>query len=118
MRKGLTFEAAQHVHRRRGRSLIVASVAVCIVGLALSSAGASVWGADRRAAAQARFDDTFAAERGNVTEVVERYHRMLIVAQGFFSIRRPTEQGFQRFAGSFDLPRAYPAVIALQFVER
>jgi diguanylate cyclase (GGDEF)-like protein/PAS domain S-box-containing protein len=118
MRKGLTFEAAHQLHRRRGRSLIVASIAACVVGLAVSSVGATVWGADRRDAAEARFQDSVATERANVTEVVERYRRMLTVTQGFFSIRTPTQRQFERFAASLELPDAYPGVIALQFVER
>jgi len=118
MRKSLTFEAAQQLHRRRGRSLIVASVAACVLGLAFSVSGASIWGADRRDAAEARFQDAIATEHADVIKVVGDYRRMLMVTQGFFSIREPSQGEFQAFAGSLDLARAYPSVIALQFVER
>jgi len=118
MRKSLTFEAAQQLHQRRGRSLIMASVAAFVLGIAVSASSASVWGADRRDAAQARFQDAVATEHADVVDVVAQYRRMLTVVQGFFTIRAPSQREFESFAGSIDLPQAYPSVIALQFVER
>jgi diguanylate cyclase (GGDEF)-like protein/PAS domain S-box-containing protein len=118
MRRSLTFEAAQQLHRRRGRSLIVASVAACVLGIAVSVSGATTWGADHRDAAEARFQDAVATEHTTVVKVVGEYRRMLTVTQGFFSIRAPRLREFQRFTESFELAQAYPSVIALQFVER
>ena len=118
MRKGLTFEAAQQLHRRRGRSLIAASVAAFVLGLAVSVSGATIWGADRRDAAEARFQDAVASEHASVVDVIGQYRRMLTVTQGFFSTRAPSQREFQGFVESFELHNAYPAVIALQFVER
>jgi hypothetical protein len=43
---------------------------------------------------------------------------MLTVTQGFFSVREPSQQEFQHFAQSFELAQTFPAVIALQFIER
>jgi uncharacterized membrane protein len=48
MRKGLTFEAAKNLHRRRARTLIFASVAALVLGSTVSAAVAAAWGADRR----------------------------------------------------------------------
>jgi diguanylate cyclase (GGDEF)-like protein/PAS domain S-box-containing protein len=118
MRKGLTFEAAQQLHRRRGRSLIAAAMAASVLGLAVSGAGAIIWGADRRDAAEARFQDAVTTQEGDVTGVVGEYRRMLTVTQGFFSVRDPSQREFQHFARSFELGQTYPAVIALQFIER
>jgi diguanylate cyclase (GGDEF)-like protein/PAS domain S-box-containing protein len=118
MRKSLTFEAAQQLHRRRGRSLIAAAMAAFVLGLAVSVSGSVIWGADRRDAAEARFQDAVAAQHANVIEVVGAYRRMLTVTQGFFSTRDPSQREFQHFTRSFELGQAYPAVIALQFVER
>jgi diguanylate cyclase (GGDEF)-like protein/PAS domain S-box-containing protein len=118
MRKSLTFEAAQELHRRRGRSLIVASIAACVLGLAVSASGATTWGADRRDAAEARFQDAVTSAHADVVGVVGEYRRMLTVTQGFFSVRGPNQREFQGFADSLDLTHAYPSVIALQFIER
>ena len=118
MRKSLTFEAAQELHRRRGRSLIAASLAACVLGLAFSISGASIWGAEHQDAAETRFEDAVATEHADVIDVVGQYRRMLTVAQGFFSVREPTQREFESFAKSLDLSEAYPSVIALQFVER
>ena len=118
MRRSRTFEAARQLHRRRGRSLIVASVAASVCGVALSVTAASVWGADRRDAAEARFRDVVTAEHASVEQTVSEYRRMLTVAQGFLSIREPTAKGFERFARSLQLSRAHPSVVALQVIER
>jgi diguanylate cyclase (GGDEF)-like protein/PAS domain S-box-containing protein len=98
--------------------LIVASVAASVCGVALSVTAASVWGADRRDAAEARFHDVVAAEHASVRQTVSEYRRMLTVAQGFLSIREPSPKGFARFARSLQLSQAHPSVVALQVIER
>ncbi len=118
MRTSLTFEAARKQHRRRGRSLIAASIAMLVIGLAVSVASATVWGMDRRDAAEARFQDAVAAQRSHVTTTVEEYRRMLAVTQGFFSTVDPSDPQFQRFVGALSLAEAHPSVVALQFIER
>jgi diguanylate cyclase (GGDEF)-like protein/PAS domain S-box-containing protein len=118
MRKGLTFEAAKKLHKRRGRSLIFASIAWFVVGVTVSFAVSSAWGADRRDAADARFQDTLTLQHDSVTGVVGTYRRMLTVTQGFFEVTDPTPNKFLRFSGSLDLTDSHPSVIALQFVKR
>ena len=118
MRKGLTFEAAKTQHRRRGRSLIFAGVAALAVGMTLSFVVSSAWGADRQDAAQTRFDDAVATQRGRVEDTVRAYRRMLTVTQGFFEVADPTPAQFARFSGSLELTDAHPAVIGLEFIER
>ena len=109
MRKGLTFEAAKTQHRRRGRSLIFAGVAALAVGMTLSFVVSSAWGADRQDAAQTRFDDAVATQRGRVEDTVRAYRRMLTVTQGFFEVADPTPAQFARFSGSLELTDAHPA---------
>jgi|1185.fasta_scaffold09772_1 diguanylate cyclase (GGDEF)-like protein/PAS domain S-box-containing protein len=118
MRKGLTFEAARQQHRKRGRSLIVAAIAALALGTLLSFVVASAWGADRRDAAQARFDDAVATQRTSVSDTVRAYQRMLTVTQGFLEVGDPTAAQFTRFSESLQLTDAHPAVIGLEFIER
>jgi diguanylate cyclase (GGDEF)-like protein/PAS domain S-box-containing protein len=118
VRKGLTFEAAKQQHRRRGRSLIFAAIAALAVGMTLSFVVSSAWGADRQDAAQTRFDDAVATQRGRVEDTVRAYRRMLTVTQGFFEVSDPTPAQFARFSGSLELTDAHPAVIGLEFIER
>jgi diguanylate cyclase (GGDEF)-like protein/PAS domain S-box-containing protein len=79
---------------------------------------ASAWGADRQAAAQARFDDTLATQTIHVADTVRAYRRMLTVTQGFLEVADPTPAQFARFADSLELTDAHPAVIGLEFIER
>jgi diguanylate cyclase (GGDEF)-like protein/PAS domain S-box-containing protein len=118
MRKGLTFEAAKKLHRRRGRSLIFASIAMLVLGSAMSLAVASAWGADRRDAGEARFQDATSLQRAKVEATVRSYRRMLTVTQGFFRVEDPTSEQFLAFSQSLELPDAHPSVIALQFIQR
>jgi diguanylate cyclase (GGDEF)-like protein/PAS domain S-box-containing protein len=118
MRKGLTFEAAKNLHRRRARTLIFASVAALVVGSTVSAAVAAAWGADRRDAAEARFQDAVSLQRGHIEETVRAYRRMLTVTQGFFEVEDPTEEQFYGFTDSLELTDAHPSVIALQFIRR
>ena len=118
MRKGLTFEAAKTLHRRRARTLILASVAALVLGSTVSAAVAAAWGADRRDAAETRFQDAVAVQRTHIEETVRAYRRMLTVTQGFFQVQDPSEEQFYGFVGSLELPDAHPSVIALQFIRR
>ena len=118
MRKGLTFEAAKNLHRRRARTLIFASVAALVLGSTVSAAVAAAWGADRRDAAEARFQDAVTVQRTHVEETVRAYRRMLTVTQGFFQVQDPTSEQFYGFADSLELADAHPSVIALQFIRR
>ena len=109
MRKGLTFEAAKTQHRRRGRSLIFAGVAALAVGIDVCpSPCPSAWGADRQDAAQTRFDDAVATQRGRVEDTVRAYRRMLTVTQGFFEVADPTPAQFTRFSGFVGAHRRAP----------
>jgi hypothetical protein len=91
MRKGLTFEASKDLHRRRARTLIFASVAALVLGSTVSAAVAAAWGADRRDAADARFQDVVSLQRGRIEDTVHAYRRMLTVTQGSSRSRiRPT----------------------------
>jgi diguanylate cyclase (GGDEF)-like protein/PAS domain S-box-containing protein len=118
MRKGLTFEAAKSLHRRRARTLIFASVAVLVLGSTVSAAVAAAWGADRRDAAETRFQDAVTVQRAHVEETVRSYRRMLTVTQGFFQVQDPTDDQFYGFTDSLELADAHPSVIALQFIRR
>jgi diguanylate cyclase (GGDEF)-like protein/PAS domain S-box-containing protein len=117
MRKGLTFEAARKLHRRRGRSLIFAAIAWFVLGVTASIAVSTVWAAGRRDAAEARFQDEMDLQVDRLTVTVRSYRRMLAVTQGFFEVTDTTSGQFLRFSRSLDLP-SRPSVIALQFVER
>ena len=118
MRKGLTFEAAKKLHRKRGRSLIFAAIAWFAVGVTASAAVSSVWGADRRDAAEARFQDAVTLQQEHVQTTVRSYRRMLAVTQGFLDVTDPTYHQFLRFSASLELSDSLPSVIALQFIER
>ena len=118
MRKGLTFEAARNLHRRRARTLLFASVAALVLGSTVSAAVAAAWGADRRDAAEARFQDAVSLQRGHIEETVRAYRRMLTVTQGFFEVEDPTLEQFYGFTDSLELTDAHPSVIALQFIRR
>ena len=118
MRKGLTFEASKDLHRRRARTLIFASVAALVLGSTVSAAVAAAWGADRRDAAEARFQDVVSLQRGRIEDTVRAYRRMLTVTQGFFEVEDPTDEQFYGFTDSLELPDAHPSVIALQFIRR
>ena len=118
MRKGLTFEASKDLHRRRARTLIFASVAALVLGSTVSAAVAAAWGADRRDAADARFQDVVSLQRGRIEDTVHAYRRMLTVTQGFFEVEDPTDEQFYGFTDSLELPDAHPSVIALQFIRR
>jgi diguanylate cyclase (GGDEF)-like protein/PAS domain S-box-containing protein len=118
MRKGLTFEAAKKLHRSRGRSLIFAAIACFVVGVTASLAVSFAWGAGRRDAADARFQDTVTIQHDRVAGVVRSYRRMLTVTQGFLQVSDPSYRQFLRFSTSLELGDAHPAVIALQFIQR
>jgi diguanylate cyclase (GGDEF)-like protein/PAS domain S-box-containing protein len=118
MRKGLTFEAATKLHRKRGRWLIFAAIAWFVVGTTASVAVSSAWGADRRDAADARFQSTVELQQGRVETTVATYRRMLAVTQGFFEVTEPTYDQFLRFSTFLDLATSRPAVISLQFIQR
>jgi CHASE1-domain containing sensor protein len=118
MRKGLTFEAAKTLHRRRARTLIFASVAALVLGSTVSAAVAAAWAADRHDAAETRFQDAVILQRAHVEETVRAYRRMLTVTQGFFQVQDPTNEQFYGFTDSLELADAHPSVIALQFIRR
>ncbi|HLB39129.1 MAG TPA: diguanylate cyclase [Actinomycetota bacterium] len=118
MRRDLTFEAANKLHRRRGHALILASIAALVVGVAASTAVAAAWGADRGDAAEARFQDVVSTQRTHVQETVRAYRRMLTVTQGFFQVQAPTNDRFLEFTQSQELAEAHRSVIALQFIHR
>ncbi len=118
MRKGLTFEAATKLHRRRGRSLIFAAIAWFVVGATLSVAVSSIWVADRRDAAERRFQVAVELQRDRVETTVVSYLRMLSVTRGFFEVTDPSYRQFLKFSASLDIANSRPAVIALQFIQR
>ena len=118
MRKGLTFEAATKLHRRRGRSLIFAAIAWFVVGATLSVAVSSIWVAGRRDAAERRFQVAVELQHDRVETTVVSYLRMLTVTQGFFEVTDPSYQQFLKFSASLDIANSRPAVIALQFIQR
>ena len=118
MRKGLTFEAAKKLHRRRGRSLIFAAIAWFVVGAAVSASLSSIWEADRRDSADVRFQDTIELQQDRLESTVRGYQRMLTVTQGFFEVTDPSYRQFLRFSESLELTDSLPSVIALQFIKR
>ncbi len=118
MRKGLTFEAATKLHRRRGRSLIFAAIAWFVVGATLSAAVSSIWVAGRRDAAERRFQIAVELQHDRVETTVVSYLRMLSVTQAFFEVTDPSYRQFLKFSASLDIANSRPAVIALQFIQR
>jgi diguanylate cyclase (GGDEF)-like protein/PAS domain S-box-containing protein len=117
MRKSLTFEAARTLHRRRGRSLVFAAIACFVVGATASVAVSTIWGADRRDAAEIRFGDSVDLQRDRVDVTMRSYRRMVIVMQGFFEVTDPSRSQFLRFSESLDLP-SRPSVIGLEYIAR
>jgi diguanylate cyclase (GGDEF)-like protein/PAS domain S-box-containing protein len=118
MRKGLTVEASHGLHRRRGRSLIVAAIAVLVVGTAASFLISGIYASDRREAGNARFQAADTLQRDRIQDTIHSYRRLTTVAQGFFQVVDPTSEQFIAFTNSLDLSGARPAAIALEFIPR
>ena len=70
MRKGLTAEASHGLHRRRGRSLIVAAIAVLVMGTAASFLISGIYASDRREAGNTRFQAADALQRDKIQDTI------------------------------------------------
>jgi hypothetical protein len=73
VRKDLTSEASRHLHHRRGRVLIAASVAVLVLGSALSVSLALIWRGDQRDAAARRFEGDEQLLEDRMRSTIENY---------------------------------------------
>ena len=82
MRTDLISEASRRLHRRRGRVLIAASVAVLILGSALSMEIALSWRRDRGDAAAKRFQADEQLLESNVRSTLSTYVHALQVTRG------------------------------------
>jgi diguanylate cyclase (GGDEF)-like protein/PAS domain S-box-containing protein len=117
MRKDLTSEASRRLHGRRGRVLIAASVAVLIVGSALSMGIAVAWRHDRKDAAAKRFRADEQLLESNVRATVSTYVHALQVTRGFFRADpAATRPQFLAFAGSLDFKDSTPGLLALESI--
>ncbi len=117
MRKDLNSEASRQLHRRRGRVLIAASVAVLIAGSALSMGIAASWRTDRKDAAAKRFRADEQLLESNVRSTVSTYIHALQVTRGFFRANpAATGRQFLTFAGSLDFKDSTPALTALESI--
>jgi diguanylate cyclase (GGDEF)-like protein/PAS domain S-box-containing protein len=117
MRKDLNSEASRRLHRRRARVLIAASVAVLILGSALSMGIAVSWRRDRKDAAAKRFLADEQLLESNVRSTVSTYVHALQVTRGFFradpSATRPQ---FLAFANSLNFKDSTPGLLALESI--
>ena len=110
MRTDLISEASRRLHRRRGRVLIAASVAVLILGSALSIEIALSWRRDRGDAAAKRFQADEQLLESNVRSTLSTYVHALQVTRGFFRADpSATRSQFLTFASSL----AVEVVVAL-----
>jgi diguanylate cyclase (GGDEF)-like protein/PAS domain S-box-containing protein len=118
VRKDLTFEASRRLHRRRGRVLIAASVAVLILGSAFSTGLALAWRADRRDAAGRRFQADEQLLEEQVRSAIENYVHTLQVTRGFFRADPDATRGrFLTFASSLDFEGTTPALVSLELIQ-
>ena len=117
MRKDLISEASRRLHRRRGRVLIAASVAVLILGSALSMEIALSWRRDRRDAAAKRFQADEQLLESNVRSALSTYVHALQVTRGFFRADpAATRSQFLTFASSLDFKDSTPGLLALESI--
>ena len=117
MRKDLISEASRRLHRRRGRVLIAASVAVLILGSALSMEIAMSWRRDRRDATAKRFQADEQLLESNVRSTVSTYVHALQVTRGFFRAdAAATRSQFLTFARSLDFKDSTPGLLALESI--
>jgi diguanylate cyclase (GGDEF)-like protein/PAS domain S-box-containing protein len=117
VRKDLTFEASQRLHRRRSRVLIAASVAVLILGSALSMGLALAWRADRKDATARRFQAEEQLIEDHVRSSIENYVHTLEVTCGFFRANPgATRRQFLTFARSLDFQGTTPALVSLELI--
>src|SRR5436190_4944277 len=112
VRKDLTFEASRRLHRRRGRILIAASIAVLFLGTALSMWLALAWRADRRDAAARRFQADEQLIEDHVRSAIDNYVHALEVTRGFFRADPNVSRSrFLTFADSLDLRGTTPGLV-------
>jgi diguanylate cyclase (GGDEF)-like protein/PAS domain S-box-containing protein len=117
MRKDLTVEASRRLHRRRGRVLIAASIAVLILGSSLSVGLALAWRRDRRDAAAKRFQADEQLLEDHVRSTIANYVHTLEVTRGFFRANpAATRREFLTFAGSLDFKGTTPALVSLELI--
>jgi len=117
MRKDLISEASRRLHRRRGRVLIAASVAVLILGSFLSMEIAVSWRGDRRDAAAKRFRADEQLLESNVRATLSTYVHALQVTRGFFRADpAATRSQFLTFANSLDFKDSTPGLLALESI--
>jgi diguanylate cyclase (GGDEF)-like protein/PAS domain S-box-containing protein len=118
VRKDLTFEASRRLHRRRGRVLIAASVAVLVLGSAFSMGLALFWRADRKEGAARRFqaDEQLIEDRARST--IENYVHTLEVTRGFLRADPgATRTQFLNFASALDFQGRTPALVSLELID-
>src|SRR5262249_27937878 len=117
MRKDLTFETARRLHRRRGRVLIAASVAVLILGSALSVWVALAWRRDQRDGATRRFQADEQLLEDHVRSAIANYIHTLEVTRGFFRANpAATRAQFLTFTSSLDFEGTTPALVSLELI--
>jgi diguanylate cyclase (GGDEF)-like protein/PAS domain S-box-containing protein len=117
MRKDLISETSRRLHRRRGRVLIAASVAVLILGSALSMEIAMSWRRDRRDATAKRFQADEQLLETNVRSTLSTYVHALQVTRGFFRADpAATRSQFLTFASSLDFKDSTPGLLALESI--
>src|SRR5439155_16285995 len=117
LRKDLTFEASRRLHRRRGRVLIAASVAVLVFGSAFSVSLALIWRGDRREAAARRFEADEQLVEDRMRSAIENYVHTLEATRGFFRANPDaTQKQFLTFASGLHFEGTTPALVSLELI--
>ena len=97
--------------------LIAASVAVLVVGSALSVSLALIWRGDRRAAAARRFEADEQLLEDRTRSTIENYVHTLEVTRGFFrATPEATQRQFLTFASGLDFEGTTPALVSLELI--
>jgi diguanylate cyclase (GGDEF)-like protein/PAS domain S-box-containing protein len=97
--------------------LIAASVAVLVIGSALSVSLALAWRGDRREAAARRFDGDEQLIEDRMRSTIENYVQTLEVTRGFFrATPDATQKQFLTFASGLDFEGTTPALVSLELI--
>jgi diguanylate cyclase (GGDEF)-like protein/PAS domain S-box-containing protein len=99
--------------------LIAASVAVLVLGSALSVSLALIWRGDQRDAAARRFERDEELLEDRMRSTIENYVHTLEVTRGFFrATPDATQQQFLGFASGLDFQGTTPALVSLELIAK
>ena len=99
--------------------LIAASVAVLVLGSALSVSLALIWRGDRRDSAARRFERDEQLLEDRMRSTIENYVHTLEVTRGFFrATPDATQKQFLGFASGLDFEGTTPALVSLELIAK